>query len=80
MGIWQHTKKTNSEIDVQRIFSLNGIRLSGGDTSGRMHITGLMRFKKRKFPLLIFYDSSASGAAGQKWGLHAGAWEGGRVP
>jgi len=53
-GIWQHTRKTKREIEVHKIFSLNGIRRSGDDTSGKMHITGLMRFKNRKFPLLIF--------------------------
>ena len=31
-------------------FSLNGIRRSGASTSGKTHITGLMRFKNLKLP------------------------------
>jgi hypothetical protein len=51
-GIWQHTRKTKSDIMVQRIFSLNGIRLSGMATSGRRNMTGFTKFRNRK-PILV---------------------------
>jgi hypothetical protein len=46
-GIWQHTKKMNSVIEVHKTFSRKGIFLSGGDTSGRMDIKGRTRWRTR---------------------------------
>jgi len=42
----------NNEIELQSSRSLNWICLSGGETSGKTHIAGLIKLRNRN-PLLI---------------------------
>ena len=43
---------------VQSNFSLKGILRSGDATSGRMHMTGLIRCRNRIFQYIIGFDKS----------------------